>query len=156
MKGGIIMTIVKWRPFRDMVNFQEEMNRMFDRFYSHDSWDDQEELSRSTWHPAMDISENKDEFVISAELPGLVKKDIQITFTNGTLKIEGERKKDTEEKDVNYHRVERTYGKFCRTFQLPTIVQQDKISADFKEGILNIRLPKAEEVKPKEIEVKIS
>lgn len=150
------MTVVRWRPMRDLVSIQDEMNRVFDRFFSREPWEDREDVSSSGWNPSVDISETKDEFVVSAELPGLKRDDIHITFTNGVLKIEGERKKEKEEKDANYHRVERMFGKFCRTFQLPTMVQSGKISADFRDGILIIHLPKAEEVKPKEIEVKVS
>jgi len=150
------MTVVRWRPMRDIMGIQDEMNRAFDRIFSRDPWEDREDLSSSGWNPSVDISESKDEFVVSAELPGMKKDDIHVTYTNGVLKIEGERKKEKEEKDTNYHRVERTFGKFCRTFQLPTMVQSGKISADFKDGILLIHLPKAEELKPKEIEVKVS
>lgn len=150
------MTVVRWRPMRDLVSIQDEMNRVFDRFFSRDPWEDREDVSSSGWSPSVDISETKDEFVVSAELPGLKKDDVHITFTNGVLKIEGERRKEKEEKDANYHRVERSFGKFCRTFQLPTMVQSGKISADFRDGILIIHLPKTEELKPKEIEVKVS
>ncbi len=150
------MTVVRWRPMKDMIGIQDEMNRAFDRFFGRDPWEDREDLSSTGWNPNVDISETKDEFVVSAELPGMKKNDIHVTFTNGVLKIEGERKKETEEKDTNYHRVERTFGKFCRTFQLPTMVESGKISADFKDGILIIHLPKTEELKPKEIEVKVS
>lgn len=150
------MPIVRWRPMRDMLSIQDEMNRLFDRFFIRSPWEEQEGLDAANWYPSMDISENNNEFVVSAELPGLRKEDIHITYTNGTLKIEGERKKDKEEKDTNFHRVERVYGKFCRTFQLPSQIKNDKISADFKDGILKINLPKADEVKPKEIEVKVN
>jgi len=150
------MAIVKWRPTRDMISIQDEMNRLFDRFFSRDILDGEEFIHPAQWSPAVDISENKDEFVVSAELPGMGKNDIQVTFVDGSLKIEGERTKEKEEKNVNYHRVERVHGKFCRSFQLPTAVQQNKISADFKDGMLTVRLPKAEEAKPKAIDVKIS
>jgi HSP20 family protein len=138
------------------MNIQDEMNRAFDRFFSKDSWNDEESVNQAGWYPVVDISENNDEYLLSAELPGLRKEDIHISFTDGVLRLEGERKKEKEEKDTDYHRVERAFGKFCRTFRLPNTVKIDKISADFKDGILNIRLPKMEEVKPKEIEVKIS
>jgi HSP20 family protein len=108
------------------------------------------------WFPVVDIKENKDEFAVLAELPGMKKEDVHITFSDGKLVIEGERKKEQEENEANYHRVERSYGKFCRTFQLPSGIQANKIAADFKDGILKIKLPKSEEVKPKEIEVKVS
>lgn len=150
------MTLVRWRPARGLFNVQDEMNRAFDRFFSRDVWDDEESVNQSGWYPVVDISENTDEYVLNAEMPGLTKEDIHISFTNGILKLEGERKQEEEKKDTDYHRVERVYGKFCRTFRLPNTVKSDKISADFKDGILSVRLPKVEEVKPKQIEVKIS
>lgn len=150
------MAIVRWRPMRDMMNVQDEMNRLFDRFFGKELWDEDEQLSQMNWFPVVDIKENKDEFAVFAELPGMKKEDVHITFSDGKLVIEGERKKEQEEKEANYHRVERSYGKFCRTFQLPSGIQANKIAADFKDGILKIKLPKSEEVKPKEIEVKVS
>jgi HSP20 family protein len=150
------MTLIRWRPSRDLINIQDEMNRVFDRFFTKDSWSDEESVSKAAWYPVVDITENNDEYELSAELPGLKKEDIHISFSDGILKLEGERKKEKEEKDTDYHRVERTFGNFCRTFRLPNTVKTDKIAADFKDGILNVRLPKMEEVKPKEIEVKIS
>ena len=150
------MAIVRWRPMRDMMNVQDEMNRLFDRFFGKELWDEDEQLSQMNWFPVVDIKENKDEFAVFAELPGMKKEDVHITFSDGKLVIEGERKKEQEENEANYHRVERSYGKFCRTFQLPSGIQANKIAADFKDGILKIKLPKSEEVKPKEIEVKVS
>ncbi len=150
------MALVRWRPMRDMMNVQDEMNRLFDRFFGKELWDEDEQLSQTNWFPVVDIKENKDEFTVFAELPGMNKEDVHITFTDGKLVIEGERKKEQEENEANYHRVERSYGKFCRTFQLPSGIQANKIAADFKDGILKIKLPKSEEVKPKEIEVKVS
>ncbi len=150
------MALVKWRPMREMINIQEEMNRLFDRFFSRDFLAEDEFVSLGDWSPSVDIKEDKEEYVVTAELPGMKKDDVQITFSNGTLKIEGERQKEKEEKNVNYHRVERVYGKFCRSFQLPSSIQQNKISAEFKDGILTIHLPKSEEAKPKVIEVKVS
>ena len=150
------MALVRWRPMRDMMNVQDEMNRLFDRFFGKELWDEDEQLSQMNWFPVVDIKENKDEFTVFAELPGMNKEDVHITFTDGKLVVEGERKKEQEENEANYHRVERSYGKFCRTFQLPSGIQANKIAADFKDGILKIKLPKSEEVKPKEIEVKVS
>jgi HSP20 family protein len=141
---------------RDVFNFQEDINRVFDRFFDRNLVGDDDDMTLSKWHPQVDISENDDSYLVVAELPGLSKDDVHITFTDGFLKIEGERKKEMEEKETNFHRVERVYGKFCRTFQLPKQVKNDKLSADFKDGILKINLPKADEVKPKEIEVKVS
>ena len=139
-----------------MVSFQDEMNWLFDRFYSRELLDGEEFIHPAQWSPSVDISESKDEFVLSAELPGMSKDDIQVTYVDSSLKIEGERRQEKEEKNVNFHRVERVHGKFCRSFQLPTAIQLNKISADFKDGILTIRLPKVEEDRPKAIDVKIS
>jgi len=150
------MTLIRWRPAKDLINIQDEMNRVFDRFFTRDNWSDEESMSQAGWYPIVDISENNDEYILNAELPGLKKEDIHISYTNGVLKLEGERKKEMEKEGTDYHRLERVFGKFCRTFRLPNTVKSEKISADFKDGILNIRLPKVEEVKPKEIEVKIS
>jgi HSP20 family protein len=150
------MAIVRWQPVRDLVNMQNQMNRVFDRFFHDDLWGASEDMSSTIWQPNVDVSENRDEFIVAVELPGMKKNDIHITFTNGALTVEGERKQEKEDKDVNYHRVERSYGKFLRTFQLPAQVDSGKIAADFKDGVLTVRLPKVEEVKPKEIEVKVS
>ena len=150
------MAIIRWRPMRDFMTVQDEMNRMFDQFFAREPWGGDESMSKAEWSPTVDISENKDEYLVSAELPGMKKEDVQITYANNILKIEGERQKEEEKQDTNYHRVERLYGKFCRTFQVPTQIQADKIAADFKNGILTVHLPKAEEAKPKEVQIKIS
>ena len=150
------MTLIKWHPMRDMMSIQEEMNRAFDRFFSRDEVGDENLLDSTNWYPHVDVCEDKDNFTLSAELPGMKKEDIHIAFTDGKLAISGERKQEEEKKDKNYHRVERAYGKFCRSFHIPTKVIGDNISADFKDGILTIILPKEEEVKPKEIEVNVS
>lgn len=150
------MALVRWRPTRDLMNIQDEFNRLVERFFSPTVFEEPELMTPTAWYPSVDIKENKDEFVVTAELPGLKKEDIHISYKDGLLTIEGERKKETEEKDVNYHRVERTYGKFSRSFQLPAMVKQDNIDAKYKDGILEIHLPKVEEAKPKEIEVKVS
>lgn len=149
------MKLVRWNPARDLLKVQDEMNRMVDRFFSPDLFEESD-FAAASWMPSMDVRENKDNFTVSLELPGLKKEDVKLTFREGTLTIEGERKQEEETGDVNIHRVERRYGKFLRSFQLPTQVQEGKIDAVFKDGILTIKVPKAEEVKPKEIEVKIS
>lgn len=150
------MTLVRWKPTRDLFNIQEEISRMMDRFTSPEIFEESELMYPSRWQFNVDIAETKDEFVVTAELPGLKKDDIHISFKEGTLSIEGERKEEKEEKDKSYHRMERRYGKFCRTFNLGTKVKVDKIDATYKDGILTVHLPKVEEVKPKEIEVKVS
>ena len=150
------MTLVNWRPNRNAFGLQNEMNRLFDHFLGNLPYDERESASSSAWQPRVDIKENDDEFVLFAELPGLKKEDIHVVYKDGVVSIEGERKQVKEDKKENFHRVERFYGKFCRNFELPTLVKQEKINAKYADGILELHLPKADEVKPKEIEVNIS
>lgn len=149
------MKLVRWSPARDLLNIQDEMNRVMDRFFSPELFEGSD-FSTSRWLPNMDVQEDRDRFTISMELPGLSKDDVSLTVREGVLTIEGERKQEDEKEGVNYHRVERRYGKFLRSFQLPVRVQEDKIEAVFKEGVLTVQIPKAEEVKPKQIAVKIA
>ena len=107
------------------------------------------------WLPSIDVSETKNELVIKAELPGLDPKDIDISMNNGYLTIKGEKKHEKEEKDENYHLIEKSYGSFTRSVRLPREVQNDKITASFKNGVLRITLPKSEEAKKKEIKIKV-
>ncbi len=150
------MALMRWSPARELMNIQEEMNRLIHRFLGPGLLEETELPTPTTWYPLVDIKETGNEFIVTAELPGMNKNDIHITYKDGVLTLEGERKQAKEEKSVNFHRVERRYGKFYRTFQLPAMVQEDKIEAHYKDGILTVRLPKAEEAKAKEIEVKLS
>jgi len=129
------------------------MNRMFDNVFRTDTRDGDSDFT--TWTPAVDIAEHDDQFVVKVELPGVNKDDVKITLENNILTIRGEKKQEKETKKENYHRVERSYGSFQRSFTLPTTVKSDKIDAVYKDGILQIALPKAEEAKPKQIEVKV-
>jgi HSP20 family protein len=147
------MTLVRWRPMRDVWSIQDEINRTFDNFFGRT---EREEWTESRWAPAVDISENKDDLMVNVEVPGMKKEDIKVTLQDGILTVKGERKQEKEEKDKNFHRVERSYGSFCRSFTLPTTVQGDKIKANYKDGILMISLPKVEEVKPKEISIDVA
>jgi len=146
------MTLVRWTPRRSMVNWHNDVDRCFDNFFNSDY-----KLSDgiSTIRPVVNVEETENDFHILAELPGMDKKDIQISIEDGTLSINGEKKNVKESKDKNYHRVERSYGKFHRSFKLPNGIDLEKIDADYKNGILNISLPKSEEAKPKQIEVKV-
>lgn len=114
-----------------------------------------EEFTLTTWAPRVDIAEDDKEYVINAELPGVNKEDVKVSVENGTLSISGERKTEKEEKGKKYHRVEQTYGTFMRTFALPESSSGEKISAEFRDGILKVHLPKDEKAKAKAIEVKI-
>jgi HSP20 family protein len=108
------------------------------------------------WAPSVDIAETPEEFLIKAELPEVKKEDVKVSVENGVLRLAGERKQEKEEKGRKYHRVERSYGSFLRTFTLPDNVDDTKVHAEFKDGVLNVRLPKTEKAKPKAIEVKVS
>ena len=154
------MSLVRWNPARelatwpsDLFGIQREMNRMFDNMFRFDNRD--EDSVFNAWTPAVDIAEHDDQFVVKAELPGVNKDDVKITLENNILTIHGEKKQEKETKKENYHRVERSYGSFQRSFTLPTTVKSNKIDASYKDGVLQISLPKAEEAKPKQIEVKV-
>jgi len=129
------------------------MNKMFNNFFRGDIQD--EDSAFMAWTPAVDIAEHDDEYLVKVELPGVNKEDVKITIESNVLTIRGEKKQEKETKKENYHRVERNYGSFQRSFTLPSTVKSDKIDASYKDGILSISLPKAEEAKPKQIEVKV-
>ena len=118
---------------------------LFDRFF--DDWSLPSFYTKqdSEWIPAFDVSENENEYIVSAELPGIDSKDVEITFSDGILSVKGEKKNETEEKNENYHRIERSFGSFHRSFSIPGKVESDKVDASYKDGILKVLLPKAEE-----------
>lgn len=147
------MAITRWRPFRDLVTVQDEMNRFFENFLGRPLA--RTEWIEDAWSPSVDISETKDNLIIKAEIPGMKKDDIEISIHDSILTLKGEKKQEKEEKDINYHRIERSYGSFYRSFTLPTSVKADKVKATYKEGVLNITLPKTEEDKPKEIPINV-
>lgn len=148
------MTLTRWQPYRDLANLRRQFNRMFDDSDFYREGEDSS-ISTAAWHPAADIYENKDEYVFKVELPGISKDDIGIEFEKGTLTIKGERKAEKEVKEENCHRFERAYGMFSRSFSLPRNVDDKKISANMKDGILEVKVPKAEEAKAKTIPIKI-
>ena len=146
------MAIVKWSPFRDIIGLQDEMNRLFDSFSRSG---DSPTLTEGTWAPSVDIYETKDAIIIDAELPGLNQKDINVSVSDNVLTIKGEKKQEKEVKEENYHRVERSYGSFTRSFTLPVGVKSESIKAAYKDGVLKVTLPKAEESKPKQISIDV-
>ena len=148
------MGIIRWDPFREMSALQERMNRLLADFRTRTPLGE-EEMAQGAWVPAVDIYETKDSIVLNVELPGVTKEDIALEVKDGTLTIKGEKKLEKDVKEENYHRLERTYGSFMRAFTLPSMVQQDKVKARFKDGILEIQIPKAEEAKPKQIRVEV-
>jgi HSP20 family protein len=142
-------------PFRDLSDIQSEMNRLFDGFFGRPSQVGQVGGMERVWAPAVDMYETKDELVITAELPGLTEKDIQLSITRDMLTIRGERRWDQEVKQDNYYRGERWFGKFERALPLPIPVQAEKVKASYRDGVLTVTLPKAEEIKPKEIKIDV-
>lgn len=148
------MAIVKWDPFRDMITMKDRMDRLFEdslnRFRGLP-----EDMAHSRWSPAVDIYETADNIIIKAEIPGVSKKDISIEVKDNSLYLKGERKFKKEIKEENYHRMERSYGSFNRIFSLPTSVKQDEIKAKFKNGVLQISIPKLEEERDKQINIDV-
>ncbi len=146
------MELIRWNPMREMFNLRRQMDHFFDDAFNPMIRDDAK-LSLWDWHPVVDVYDNDDKIVIKAELPGIDKKNISIDVKDGVLTLRGERTYDNEVKEEKYYRKERSFGRFERTFQLPVDVDPEKISADYKDGILNIDIPKPEEQKPKQIAV---
>lgn len=152
--------VTPWRPFGDVGRWEHDMDRMMEDFFGRrmrpwwpDRWFKGEELDVRA--PALDLYEEKDDIVVKAELPGIEKDNIEVNLTDHTLTIKGEKKKEEEIKEENYYRAERSYGSFLRTIELPKDVHSDKVKASFKNGILEVRVPKTEEAKAKEIKVKV-
>ena len=146
------MELVPWRPFSGLSTLRKEMDDLWNRFFS-----DMPTVRgfEGEWSPSVDVSETKDSFVVKAELPGLVAEDVNVSISGNLLTIRGEKKKEEEEKDEHHHYVERYYGSFQRSFQLPANMKTDKIEATFDKGVLKVTLPKTEEAKKKEIQVKV-
>ena len=151
--------LVRWEPFgsirrrgnlwNELTGMQQEMNRLFDEFFG----ERRSESAEGKWMPAVDVSETDPEMVVRAELPGLSQDDIDLNLQDNVLTIKGEKKKEEKKEKENFRRIERSYGSFSRSFTLPASVNQDKIQAIFKDGVLLITLPKVEEAKPKKIAV---
>jgi HSP20 family protein len=151
------MAIVRWEPFRDLVSIQDRMNRLFDdAFRGARSQGSEEEWALGSWSPAVDIFEHEGAIVLKAELPGVDPADVEVRVENNVLTLRGERKVDNEVKKESYHRVERAYGTFTRSFTLPTVVDTEKIKAEYKDGVLRVTLPKREEAKPKQISINVT
>ncbi|MBD3218663.1 MAG: Hsp20 family protein [candidate division Zixibacteria bacterium] len=148
------MTLIRWRPTRNLESVQDEVNRVFESFFNAPMRRRGEDVGG--WYPDVDIVESKDNIEVQVDLPGMEKDDIKVSVEDSVLTIKGERKVMKEEKEKNYHQIERTYGTFTRSFSLPTSVEGDKIKANYKNGVLKIDLPKAEAVKPKEIPIDVS
>ena len=143
------MAITKWDPFRDLLNLQNEMTRVFGRAYGEDVGE-----GRTSWAPPLDIYETADAYKVVAELPGFAPDQVDVTVNDGTLTIKGERKFYDETNQENFHRIERRFGAFQRLVSLPQQVQADKVEAAFDKGVLTVSIPKAELAKPRKIEIR--
>jgi HSP20 family protein len=153
-------SIAPWRPFMDLTLFERDMERMMDDFFGRRTrpWWPERRFRTEGFEiggPAVDLYEEKDDIVVKAELPGMEKDNIEVNLADHTLTIKGEKKKEEEVKEKNYYRSERFHGSFLRTLELPKDVHGDKVKASFKNGILEVRLPKTEEAETKEIKVKV-
>jgi HSP20 family protein len=146
--------VANWPVLGRLTNLRDELDRLFESPF--------EELSRGAqlfsggWAPALDVYEDKDNLTVKAELPGMKREDIEVSLHDGTLTISGERKSETKHEEAEVYRSERFVGKFQRTVTLPTPVKSDAVKANYKDGILTVTLPKAEEAKPKQIDVNVS
>lgn len=147
------MTLVRWDSSRDVAALQEGMSRMLEGFYIRP----QEDLTRGAWVPAVDIySTGQHELVLKAELPDMKEDQFELTVEDNTLTLRGEKKLNTEVAEEHFHRIERSYGSFARSFALPTTVDASKVNAEYKAGVLTVRLPLREEAKPRHIKVAVA
>ena len=145
-------TVDRWDPFRGLGDIQGEMNRLFDSVSGRQA--PMTAMGERMWLHAVDVRESKDDIVLIFDIPGVREKEIQLSITGDLLTVQGERRFEQQEgSEQSYHRVERVYGKFERSVQLAVPVQTDKVTATYRDGVLQVRLPKAEEVKPREIKI---
>jgi len=145
------MALVKWEPFSELEEIQSRLNRFFGSTRAGD-----EAMAVADWSPAMDVQETSHEYAIKADLPDVKKDDVKVTLEHGVLAIEGERRFEKEEKDKKFHRIERSYGRFVRRLALPTDVDDQKIAAEFKDGVLSVHIPKSPVAKPRSIDIKVA
>ncbi len=148
------MAIVRWEPFRDLLTTQREFDRLFREAFS--PMAGETEVSTRSWAPPVDIYETEDAIVLKAELPGIDPKDVEVRVEDNTLYLKGERNYEKEVKEQNYHRVERSYGSFARSFSLPNSINAEKVKAEYKDGLLTLTMPKREEAKPKTIKIDVT
>ena len=150
--------LTRWNPFREMEDMQRRVSSLFDwsPFRRGSLTAEEENITATEWAPLVDISEDDKEYLIKVELPEVQKDDVKVTVESVTLTISGERKAEKEEKGRKFHRVERFYGRFDRSFSIPDDAESDNVKAEFKDGVLRVHLAKSEKARPKQIEVKVS
>ncbi|MBU1095694.1 MAG: heat-shock protein [Ignavibacteriae bacterium HGW-Ignavibacteriae-2] len=153
------MALVRFNPMRELFEVEKEFNKLFGdfdkRFGFNNSNENDREMDAASWAPLTDVYEDNDGFKLKLDLPGVSKNEVKISYSNGHLVISGERKQEAESDNHKYHRIERSYGKFYRSFDLPKEVDESKISAEFKNGQLILEIPKSEKAKPRVIEVSV-
>ena len=149
------MTLIKWGPFDDLLTIQEKMNKLFeDTLIRSGGFGSDEEFSITSWMPPVDIYETGDSIILKAELPEISREDVEINVDNNVLTLSGSREMEKNTEKENFHRVERSYGSFKRSFTLPSTIDQDNIDASFENGVLMITMAKKDESKPRQIEIK--
>ena len=154
------MAIVTWNPMRDLMSMEREFNKIFSSLdkklgFGETDRDVNSEYENALWSPLTDISEDDNRYYLKVDLPGIKKEDVKINLANGQLTISGERNQETEEKNVKYHRIERSFGKYFRSFTLPEKIKENEIDAEFKDGQLKITIPKSEEARHKQLEIRV-
>lgn len=149
------MNLIKWDPFKELEDVSNRLNRLFGRSNSPVE-SEQNMLAVADWSPSVNISETDDAYLIRGEVPGVKKEDVKVSVQDGMLTIQGERKMEKEEKNKKFHRVECSYGNFVRSFRMPDDADENKVKAEFKDGMLNVTLPKSAKAKSKSINVSVS
>ena len=149
-------SLTRWDPLKEMEELQSRLTGLFGRATTRRGNGGQESITVPEWAPLVDIIEDDKEYLIKVELPEVKKEDVKVAVENGVLTITGERKSEKEEKNKKFHRIERAYGSFERSFIVPDYAEADRVNAEFKDGVLKVHLPKGEKAKPKQIEVKVA
>jgi len=147
---------IRWDPFRELEDMQHRLSNVLGRQLQPRQNGDKESITVAEWAPVVDITEDEQEYLIKADLPEVQREEVKVTVENGVLVLSGQRRLEKENKSRRYHRIERSYGSFLRSFSLPDDAHSDKVSAEFMEGVLKLHIPKSESARPKQIEVKIS
>lgn len=149
------MNLVKWDPFVELEDVSKHLNRIFNKFPARTE-SSRELLAMADWAPNVDITETDTAYLVKGEIPGVNKEDVKVNIEDGMLIMSGERKQEKEEKGKKFHRIERSYGSFMRSFRLPDNVDESAVKAEFKDGMLNVTLPKSAQVKAKAINVSVT
>ncbi len=147
--------ITRWDPFKELDELNKRLSMMYGRAPLRKDSEKEEAMTVAEWAPLVDIVEDEKEYLIKAELPEVKREDVKVSVEEGVLTVSGERKFEKEEKGKKYHRIERAYGRYARSFTLPDDADPSKVTAEFKDGVLRVRLPKSEKAKPKSIEIKV-